>query len=188
MRVGLSRIIPAALTALIVGVSSLALAAPLASNDEAMTEYGVGNAPLQMITATVGNPCSNSTGSTGAAVGAMAFTTDGKLLTCQSGSWVVAQADEAYMGNPGYTKMPSGLMIQFGSYGSFGATGFVLNKEQRFEFKRPFPSTCITVSTSHMWSFSGGTGGTWEAVKSCDKFGVTFKDTLPSRSWIAIGY
>ena len=89
---GLPRVLSASaiIAALIVSAVAFANAGPLASNDSSMQTYGQSGGGLALITAIDGNSCTVSGG--GSRLGAMAFTSDGKLLTCQSGRWLRSTA------------------------------------------------------------------------------------------------
>lgn len=73
--------------ALLIGIASVqtaAYAGPLASNDPPMATYGKSGAGLTPVTAADGGSCTTTGGSR---TGAMAFTSSGKLLICESGRW-----------------------------------------------------------------------------------------------------
>lgn len=75
-------------TTLLIGIATVgtsAYAGPLASNDPTVATYGQSGAGLTPVTAADGGSCTVTGG--GSRTGAMAFTSNGKLLICESGRW-----------------------------------------------------------------------------------------------------
>lgn len=160
-------------------------AQPMASNDSDFRTYGESGAALALVTATEGGSCLNPTGAS--RTGAVAFTSNGLLLTCQSGSWK-SLFDSSEIANPGYTRLPSGLIIQYGSFGDYSTGGFSGAKPPKVIFRKPFTTACISASGTHMMGYIAASAATYAAIVSCDKTGIQFDATVPGRHWMAIGY
>ncbi|WP_441007185.1 gp53-like domain-containing protein, partial [Pseudomonas aeruginosa] len=107
--------------------------------------------------------------------------------SCQSGMWM-PNFDFAQIGNPGYTRLPSGLILQFGSFGSYSATGYSGALPQKIIFKTPFPHACIMAQGTHSMGYGQATAAVYAAVVNCDAEGIQFAATVPGRHWFAIGY
>ncbi|HHQ2687687.1 TPA: gp53-like domain-containing protein [Pseudomonas aeruginosa] len=96
--------------------------------------------------------------------------------------------DFAQIGNPGYTRLPSGLILQFGSFGSYSASGYSGALPQKIIFKTPFPHACIMAQGTHSMGYGQATAAVYAAVVNCDAEGIQFAATVPGRHWFAIGY
>lgn len=74
--------------------------------------------------------------------------TKGNMLSCQSDSWKkIVGMDEAVIGKNGYTKLPSGLIIQWGSVAiaASGSGGGLV----RVNFTRPCPNYVASITATH---------------------------------------
>lgn len=124
----------------------------------------------------------------------MAKATEGNMLSCQSDGnnterhhWV-SIFDNAEMTNPGYTRLPSGLVIQFGSIGEWSGSTSDKTAPAFISFKKAFSNRCISATANHMLGYGGASAANWSSIKSCDKNGIQFGITAPGRQWMAIGY
>ncbi|WP_459214061.1 gp53-like domain-containing protein [Stutzerimonas frequens] len=84
-------------------------------------------------------------------------------------------------------ELPSGAMIQFGHFGSPGTGGYA-KAQQRITFARPFPTGCVSAVQSNMWTRDNTWAPIWDAIVTCDRFGITFGASVTGRHWQAIGY
>ncbi len=96
--------------------------------------------------------------------------------------------DSSEIANPGYTRLPSGLIIQYGSFGSYSTGGFSGALPPKTMFRKPFPNGCISASGTHMMGYGAASAAVYAAIRSCDKSGIQFAATVPGRHWMAIGY
>ncbi|WP_433963132.1 gp53-like domain-containing protein [Pseudomonas aeruginosa] len=108
-------------------------------------------------------------------------------MACQSGSWA-SLFDSSEIANPGYTRLPSGLIIQYGSFGGYSTGGFSGANPPKVIFRKPFTTACISASGTHMMGYGSATAAAYAAIVSCDKTGIQFDATVPGRHWMAIGY
>lgn len=95
-------------------------------------------------------------------------------LICQSGVWqpVGGGSDIASKTNPGYTRLPSGLIIQWGYRGSAGTTTIT--------FPISFTTACFSVQQT-------GTSN-WGIAYSCGKTSFVLSNGGSAAYWIAIGH
>ncbi len=107
-------------------------------------------------------------------------------LDCQSGSWK-SIFDDTSKTNPGYAKLPSGLIIQFGSTGNYSGSN-TGTAPALIRFAIPFPTSCISATSSHMFGYGSASAAIWSAIKRCDKLSIEFGTSAPGRHWMAIGY
>lgn len=84
----------------------------------------------------------------------------------------------AYFGNPGYTKLPSGLIIQFG----------LINRAKWTDFAKPFPHACISVVATMSGTGTGENDGIVAKCTQTQVFAAYGYPTSYLHNFIAIGY
>ena len=112
--------------------------------------------------------------------------TSGLILSCQSGVWKkLGGSDVASLSDPGYTVLPSGLIMQWGRVALPDQT----NSTQ--PLTKPFPHGCLTAqATTHL---SGNASYAAAAVMACQPTTITVRNTDQDSGtqlirWLAIGY
>lgn len=85
----------------------------------------------------------------------------------------------------GYVKLGNGLIIQWGTYGTYGPS--VSSTATTVNFPISFPNSCFNVSKTVLSSFNASTPAIYFTVSSFNTTGFTSPNPTQGWMWIAIG-
>lgn len=90
------------------------------------------------------------------------------------------------LSNNGWTKLPSGLILQWGTIGTYGPS--LVNTPQVVTFPITFPNACLCVINTTLSNYGSSTAIAYVSLQSWCVSSATFEATVQGRSWFAIGY